>query len=288
MKNLYILIAFCILYSSGSFGQQNYNDFEGAKVSYFGFYTGILDSTAVNPAPGIIDSSAHAAKYIRDAMPYDNIQIHPTNKLVDVTPYANGGLFAQHLTMKLYSTAPAGTQINLQLGSSSISGYPAGVHSEYTAVTTAQNAWQNISFNFSQLTPGGTVSATNIDKIVLLFHPNSNARDTIYFDDLTGPAVAPVSVPSLENLPAFRLFQNTPNPAKEITHINFQINTSGQVSLKLYDMLGNPVAFLLDQFLKPGNYSIPVETADIPNGIYFYELKKEGVSRSMKMIVSNR
>jgi hypothetical protein len=286
MKNLLLLfLVFTLAQNAGA--QQNYNDFEGGKVSYFGFYTGTLDSMFSNPAVGVNDTSMHCARYIRDnATLYDNLQVHPNNKLVDVTPFANGGLMAMKITMKLYSTAPVGTQIQLQLGNSSISSYPAGVHSEYAAVTTTRNAWENVTFNFTQLTPGGTVTANNIDKIVLLFHPNSSTNDTIYFDDLTGPAVAPVSVPTIDNLPAFKLFQNTPNPAKGFTQINFQLNSSGDVSLKLYDMLGNPVASLVEQNMKAGNYAIPVETADLPNGIYFYVLKKEGSSRSLKMIVS--
>jgi hypothetical protein len=287
MKNLLIsFILLFVLFPKGH-AQQNYNDFEGGKYSFFGFYSGTLDSMSLNPAPNPVDSSVHCAKYIRDnATLYDNLQIHPNNELVDISPYANGGISAMKITMKLYTTAPVGTMIQLQLGSSSIPSYPAGVHSEYMAITTAQNAWQNVTFNFSQITPGGTVSPTNIDKIVMLFRPNSNTSDTVYFDDLTGPSIAPVSVPVIESGPPFRLFQNNPNPAKEITHINFQLNNSGGVSLKLYDMLGNPVATLLDQNMRSGTYSIPVDTEGYPNGIYFYVLKKDGTSRSMKMIVS--
>jgi hypothetical protein len=287
MKNLLLLfMPFAIALEVAA--QQNYNDFEGAKYAYFGFYSGTLDSMSANPMIHPADSSAHCAKYVRDmGTLYDVLQIHPENKLVDVSNYASGAITAPKITMKVYSTAPVGSQIQLQLGASAVTSYPAGVHSEYIAVTTAQNAWQNISFNFSQVTPGGTIHPSYIDKIVLLFRPNSNTADTFYFDNLTGPAIAPVSVLTHEAPPPFRLFQNTPNPAKELTHINFQLNTPGEVSLRLFDMLGNPIASLIDQnSMKAGSYSIPVETAGIPNGIYFYVLKKEGTTRSMKMIVS--
>jgi hypothetical protein len=86
--------------------------------------------------------------------------------------------------------------------------------------------------------------------------------------------------------PSFSLFQNYPNPAKEFTRIKFQLNTSGQVSLKLFDMLGNPVSTLIDQQMVTGTYSIPVETDNFPNGIYFYVFKKENVTQTMKMVVS--
>jgi hypothetical protein len=73
---------------------------------------------------------------------------------------------------------------------------------------------------------------------------------------------------------------------KETTKINFQLNSAGPVSLKIYDMVGNPVASLIEQNMKAGIYTIPFQTGEIPDGIYFYVLKKEGTSRSMKMIVS--
>lgn len=92
------------------------------------------------------------------------------------------------------------------------------------------------------------------------------------------PAVAPET--------AFKLFQNFPNPVKENTFIKLQLNTAGAVSLKIYDMLGNPVSTLLDQNMIPGVYSVEVETAHMPNGIYFYVLKKEELSQTMKMIIS--
>lgn len=86
--------------------------------------------------------------------------------------------------------------------------------------------------------------------------------------------------------PAFRLMQNYPNPAKEITHIKFQLNIPGPVTLKLYDMLGNKVDLLVDEYMTSGNHSIPVETANLPNGIYFYVLKKDSLSQTMRMVIS--
>jgi len=92
------------------------------------------------------------------------------------------------------------------------------------------------------------------------------------------------SVPS--ELYSFKLSQNYPNPAKESTFIKLQLNTLGPVTLKLYDMLGNSISSLLDQNMMAGIYSIPVETENMPNGIYFYVLKKGSVSQTMKLIIS--
>src|SRR5438045_1383234 len=83
-----------------------------------------------------------------------------------------------------------------------------------------------------------------------------------------------------ETEPPFKLSQNYPNPAKENTSIKVQLSNAGNVTLKLYDMLGNAVATLLDQNMAAGIYSVPVETENIPDGVYFYVLKKDSLSQT--------
>jgi hypothetical protein len=285
MKNNYILLLMLFL-AQFTYGQQLYCDFEGTKVMNFGDRNGVLDSLAFNPLPNGINASPNCAKYTRnDTVQYDNFKIYPYTKMVDVTPYANNSFSTPKITMKLYSTAPAGTMIQLQLGSKTNNTYPAGVHSEYVAATTAQNAWQNITFNYWQSTPGSMTPPTAIDKMVILFNPSYFTHDTIYIDDISGPNLLPSGISKNEGI-SFKLFQNVPNPSKEQTAIKLQLNNPGYVTLRLYDMIGNLVSSLVEQNMPVGTHLIPVETANIPNGIYFYELKKDGASQTMKMIIS--
>jgi hypothetical protein len=284
MRNLLLLLIILFL-PPGLKAQQLYCDFEGNKIIYFGDCTGKLDTLFNNPSESEIDSSRHCAKYIRDTSLYDNIRIYTNAKIENLESYANNSPDAAKIKMKLYSEAPVGTLIKLQLGSSLNNNYPGGIHSEYISYTTAKNAWENLSFSYLQSPAGGLTSSGSLDKLIILFQPGTNATDTFYFDDLIGPTLVTASSPG-EAPASFKLFQNSPNPAKEHTHINIQLNTSGYVSLKVVDMIGNPVITLLDQNMKAGNYSIPVETSEIPDGIYFYILKKDGVSRSKKLIIS--
>lgn len=285
MKKLYSLLL-VIFTGCQIYAQQNYCDFEGTKVISFGDRTGFLDTMALNPAPNAINLSPNCAKYIRDTTLYDNFKINTSVKMADITPYANNTFSTPKITMKLYSSAPAGTLIQLQLGTSTNNTYPAGVHSEYIAATTAQHAWQNITFNYYQSPSGSTTPATAVDKMVIFFRANSSVQDTIYIDDISGPPLVNTGIAKNESA-AFKLYQNSPNPAKDRTTIKVQMNSSGPVSMKLYDMIGNLVMPLIDQNLSAGVHLIPVETANIPNGIYFYELKKEGTAQTMKMIISN-
>jgi hypothetical protein len=286
MKTLLFIILF-FTFSHSINAQQNYCDFEGPRTVTFGYYNGILDSMFTNTFPNSVDTSNHCAKYIRDTALYDNIKLYPIDKLVDISPYMNNSSSAPKIKLKLYTTAPVGTVIQIQLGSKSDNNYPSGINSEFIALTTVQNEWENVTLHYFQ-SPIGTLSTpTNIDKIILMFHPNSNSRDTIYFDELTGPAlISPTGILGEKDIYNFKLYPNTPNPAKGITHIDFLLNNPGATSLIVYDMLGNPVSTIVDQYMKAGSYSIPFETVSIPNGIYFYVLKKDGVAKSMKMIVS--
>jgi len=284
-KQLLIILTFFSVQQIS--GQQTYCDFEGTKVITFGFHNGVIDSAFANPAPNLVNSSSTCAKYIRDTALYDNIKIYPDTLLTDITTYAVNTPLAQKITMKLYSTAIAGTLVQLQLGLKSDDTYPSGIHSEYTTTTTAQNAWQDVTFDYFQSPLGSLVLPTQIDKVVLLFHPNSSARDTMYFDSLVGPELVNYHVGVKVNTSSSaKLYQNSPNPAKGNTNIRFNLNTAGSVSIKIYDLLGNTIISLPDQKMKEGFHSIPFTTENIPDGIYFCSLEKDGILQSIKMAIS--
>jgi hypothetical protein len=86
----------------------------------------------------------------------------------------------------------------------------------------------------------------------------------------------------------FLLAQNYPNPFNPITIIGFQIADRGFVILKIFDILGNEVATLVNEELSAGNYEVEFSVAQINNlssGIYFYQLKAGKFIQSKKMIL---
>jgi hypothetical protein len=288
MKKLYFMISsLLVLNYSVSAQQENYCDFDSTKMFTFGMYMGTMDSMAMNPDHMGMNTSMYCAKYVRSTTQYDFIKMNMDMQLSDITAYEDStSLTAPKMTLKVYSTAPVGTVVQLQLGIQSVDNYPNGIRSEYMAFTTVQNAWETLTFRYYMGHTGTFATATNADKVVLLFGPGTTTQDTIYFDDLMGPAlVTPSSVDELSVLNS-SLYQNYPNPAKQSTAINFKVNTKGAVSVELFDMVGNSVKTLVNEDLKAGTYSIPVDTAELPNGIYFYVLKKDGSSQTKRMIVS--
>jgi hypothetical protein len=83
----------------------------------------------------------------------------------------------------------------------------------------------------------------------------------------------------------FELHQNFPNPFNPSTTIRFDINTSGNVSLKIYDVLSREVAVLADEYLRAGSYERVFEAGNLSSGVYFYTLKAGEFEKTLRMVV---
>ena len=97
--------------------------------------------------------------------------------------------------------------------------------------------------------------------------------------------IGPTGIEDYGNLSAFSFSQNYPNPFNPITNIRFQIIDFGFVSLKIYDVLGNEVAILVDENKPSGTYEVEFDAKGLPSGIYFYQLKAGNFTKTKKMIL---
>ncbi len=84
----------------------------------------------------------------------------------------------------------------------------------------------------------------------------------------------------------YSLEQNYPNPFNPTTQINYSIKEAGRVQLKIYDILGKEIATLVNENKEAGNYSIDFNAAELPSGVYIYQLTTPGFSQARKMIVT--
>jgi len=83
----------------------------------------------------------------------------------------------------------------------------------------------------------------------------------------------------------FQLNQNYPNPFNPSTVISFQLSVNSKVSLKVYDVLGNEVATLVNEEKPAGNYKTDFKGNNLASGIYFYTLRAGSFVQSRKMIL---
>lgn len=79
------------------------------------------------------------------------------------------------------------------------------------------------------------------------------------------------------------LSQNYPNPFNPETTIKFSIPQQQFVSLKVYDILGNEVATLVNEVKQAGNYEVKLNGSALSSGIYFYSLKAGNFTKTLKM-----
>lgn len=83
----------------------------------------------------------------------------------------------------------------------------------------------------------------------------------------------------------YELAQNYPNPFNPLTRIDFNIPSSGHVSIKVYDNTGREVSTLLNENKMSGAYSVYFDGANMSSGIYFYSLETEGYKQTKKMML---
>jgi hypothetical protein len=81
------------------------------------------------------------------------------------------------------------------------------------------------------------------------------------------------------------LFQNYPNPFNPSTNIKFQINKSGYVTLKVFDILGKEVTTLVDEKQSPGIYEVSFDGSVFPSGVYYYVLETGNYKETKKMLM---
>lgn len=83
----------------------------------------------------------------------------------------------------------------------------------------------------------------------------------------------------------FLLEQNYPNPFNPSTTLSFVIGHQSFVSLKVYDVLGNEVAVLVNEERSPGVYEINFDANSLSSGIYLYKLTAEKFSETKRMML---
>jgi len=95
---------------------------------------------------------------------------------------------------------------------------------------------------------------------------------------------------TLNNISTFTLQQNYPNPFNPRTIISYQLPVTSNVTLKVYDILGNEIATLVNEEKPAGTYEVEFtghsdEGQNLPSGIYFYQLKTGNYIETKKMLM---
>ncbi len=118
-------------------------------------------------------------------------------------------------------------------------------------------------------------------------YTDSTYAGTIYIDNLRlSYPEEPTGVRQIEGTPGnFKLLQNYPNPFNPTTTIVFNVQGSGFVSLKVYDVLGREVATLVKGRESAGEHTVIFDASKLSSGVYFYRLNAGTYTATRKMLM---
>lgn len=103
---------------------------------------------------------------------------------------------------------------------------------------------------------------------------------TVKYSKTIGINTISNSIPAI-----FSLHQNYPNPFNPTTNIKYEISKSGNVTLKIFNVLGKEIATPVNQKQNPGIYEVTFDGSNLSGGVYFYKLESNGFSETKKMII---
>jgi len=151
-----------------------------------------------------------------------------------------------------------------------------------------------IGDTYGSVTPGGTGILT-VKLKAIMEDTVMTAGIKISSNDIINPEVLiPVNV-TMQLLTALdegeeeakaRLWQNEPNPFTDQTRVRFSIADTQNLTLRIYDQMGNLVAVPVDRQMQGGTYEIYINGFNLKPGIYYYTLSGEGFVESRKMVIA--
>lgn len=94
----------------------------------------------------------------------------------------------------------------------------------------------------------------------------------------------PASVPTIKPV-NFSITQNFPNPYNGITRFGINMVKEGEVSVDVFNMVGEKVISMQPEKMGAGNHIISLNGSDLSSGVYFYRVTVDGSSLTQKMIV---
>ncbi len=134
-------------------------------------------------------------------------------------------------------------------------------------------------------------------KLTITYREDGALLDKICFSTNPAPPIglgkdaenlcsAPTDINESKEVPdKYGLGQNYPNPFNPVTTIKYSVPRSSFVSLKVYDVLGNEVAELVNGMKRAGDYKISFNAGSLASGVYIYQLKTNGFVETKKLVL---
>ncbi|HEX9657023.1 MAG TPA: endonuclease [Bacteroidota bacterium] len=175
------------------------------------------------------------------------------------------------------------TIVNIGRGPLSVSGISIdnpsdGFHVADGISTIPADSFAQIRIRFTPLDPNQAFSTS-------LRITSNDPDEGIRIVPITGVSSV-TSIAAGRTVPnEFLLLQNYPNPFNPSTSIAFSLDKTGQVSLKVFSVLGEELATLVNEVRNPGWYNVRFNGLTLPSGTYFYRLETTSRTKTRRMIL---
>lgn len=135
------------------------------------------------------------------------------------------------------------------------------------------------------------IDATGIQNSVVIQLPSGDAAFAfagniglnVYFDREDWISNIQVDVNKIPD--KYSLSQNYPNPFNPSTTIKYSVPEQSFVKIKVFNLLGQEIAELVNKELQTGNYEVSFDATNFPSGIYFYRIEADNFVQTKKMIL---
>ena len=251
----------------------------------------ILMSQSVIDQGGMHYDADTYIPYGNDGMHYnDSINQPPNNavgqEIADALHYSSDHLpviasftFTPVVPVELISFSAAAQDDNVLLTWSTAT---ETNNSGFEVQRKAGNTWEKISFIHGA---GNSTEKNNYSYTDKQLSPNSyqyRLKQIDYDGSYNYSGIAEASVIGANK---YALYQNYPNPFNPSTTIDYYLPKEGKVVLKVYNILSQEVATLVNENQAAGRYSISFDASKLPGGVYLYKIQTGSFSHVKKMVL---
>lgn len=170
-------------------------------------------------------------------------------------------------------------------GAVTVGSQTAGADGDVTRIAISQDMFTGYT-SLAPYYPDGTQTqriGVAIDSVVYQTPESIRRKRDLLLEKALEIAGCPVSVDSRKASESN--VEVLPNPVKESAVIRISLEEDSFVSLSLYDIFGNKLKTIKEGFVSRGTQSFDFDGSELPAGIYYYQIKANGINHSQKLII---